>query len=416
MIYSGSGAIGCLEALVNNGYPGKISLISSPDQTYPIDRTKLSKALITEENPILLRNKEWYTNCKIDVHFDTVKTVDFQGKTVFTEGGKEYQYSQVVVATGGKPKALPLPGFSPENAFLLRAIRDAKRIVDAVGDGNKKIVVIGTSFIGMEVGNALSKNNDVTMVGMSAAPMDQIMGEKVGKIFQSLLEKSGAKFQMNAAVERLSTSEEHPGKKFVHIKDRKEPLEADIVVIGVGVSPATELIPKDAVRLLDDGSLKVDHHFQIDGLSNAYAIGDIATYPYWGPGSGMKGGKTDTRIEHWDVAQNAGKAAGDHIVHQLKHPGTKLPPKEFVPIFWSALGQQLRYCGNTINGYDDVILQGNPDEAKFVAYYTLEDTVVAVASMGSDPVVMKCVNLMKARKMPSKKQIQDGVNVLELKV
>jgi hypothetical protein len=107
-----------------------------------------------------------------------------------------------------------------------------------------------------------------------------------------------------------------------------------------------------------------------------------------------------------DVAQNSGRT----VAQRIAQPSTK--PKPFIPIFWSALGGQLRYCGNTPNGWDDLILQGKPDESKFTAFYTHGETVVAVATMMMDPVMSKCAELMRRGKMPSKKDIQGGVDVL----
>ena len=132
----------------------------------------------------------------------------------------------------------------------------------------------------------------------------------------------------------------------------------------------------------------------------------VATYPYHGPG----GNGSLTRIEHWNVAQNAGRSVASNIIN----PSAK--PKPFIPIFWSALGSQLRYCGNTPNGWDDLVLKGQPEEAKFVAYYTKGETVVAVASMMVDPVMTQASELMRRGAMPSKSEIQKGVDILEIKV
>jgi Reductase C-terminal len=107
-----------------------------------------------------------------------------------------------------------------------------------------------------------------------------------------------------------------------------------------------------------------------------------------------------------DVAQNSGRT----VAQLIAQPSTK--PKPFIPIFWSALGGQLRYCGNTPNGWDDLILQGKPEESKFTAYYTKGDMVVAVATMMMDPVMAKCAELMRRGNMLSKKDIQGGVDVL----
>ena len=107
-----------------------------------------------------------------------------------------------------------------------------------------------------------------------------------------------------------------------------------------------------------------------------------------------------------DVAQNSGRT----VAQRIAQPSIK--PKPFIPIFWSAQGGPLRYCGNTPNGWDDLILLGKPEESKFAAYYTQGETVVAVATMMMDPVMSKCAELMRRGNMPSKKDLQRGVDVL----
>ena len=407
IVGGGSAALGTLEALRENGFKGSITMIGS-EGYLPIDRTKLSKALIDDPAKIALRDEAWFKEGSIDVVKDEVTDVDFSGKKVSTKGGSSYPYTKLVLATGGSPNVLPLPGFKElGNIFLLRTIPHAKGIVNAIGDGKKKIVIVGSSFIGMEVANATAKNNDVTVVGMEAAPLERIMGAEVGKIFQKSLEGNGVKFHMNAGVEKASPSKSDSSKVgSVTLKDGTV-LEADLVVLGIGVKPAT-LFLKDnkAVTLEKDGSLKTDENFAVVGLKDVYAIGDIATYPYHGPG----GQGSLTRIEHWNVAQNAGRGAAAHI----NDPSALA--KQFIPIFWSALGAQLRYCGNTANGWDDLVLKGEPENAKFAAYYTKGETVVAVASMQLDPIMAQASELMRRGKMPSKSELQKGIDILQISI
>ena len=137
---------------------------------------------------------------------------------------------------------------------------------------------------------------------------------------------------------------------------------------------------------------------------DVYAIGDIATYPYHGPGGDGK----FVRIEHWNVAQNAGRAAANHIVN------SNLKSQYFTPVFWSALASQLRYCGNTVGGYDDVVIQGSLDENKWAAYYTKGETVLAMASMGKDPAMAQSAALMQSGKMPSKSELEGGKDVMSV--
>lgn len=407
IVGGGSGAIGTLEALRENGFKGSITMISN-EGYLPIDRTKLSKALIPDPVKIALRDETWFKSANIATVMEEVDHIDFSLKKVSTRQGTQYHYTKLVLATGGTPRILPLPGFKElGNIFVLRTVPHVKSILDAIGEKNKKIVIIGSSFIGMEVANCVSKGNDVTVVGMEKAPLERVMGEKVGKIFQKQLENNGVKFHMNAGVDKALPSEIDSSKVgSVALKDGIH-LEADFVILGTGVFPATTYLKDNkSVKLLNDGSLKVNEYFVVDGLNDVYAIGDIATYPYNGPG----GNGALVRIEHWNVAQNAGRAAAAHI----RNPNAR--PKPFIPIFWSALGAQLRYCGNTVGGWDDLVMQGQPNEAKFAAFYTKGETVVAVASMQMDPIMIQASELMRRGVMPGKSELQKGVNIMEISV
>ena len=328
-----------------------------------------------------------------------------------TKSGKTYDYTKLILATGGAPKSLPLPGLKSGelgNVFLLRSLPDVQGILSAVGDGGKKIVVIGSSFIGMEVANALvQKKNDVTVLGMEKQPLDRVMGEKVGKIFRSILEKNGVKFHMEASVDKATPSKSDSSKVgAVHLKDGTT-LEAEIVIEGVGVGPATAFLKDSGIPLEKDGGIRVDESFAVPGHNGVFAIGDIATYPYHGP----NGNGAPVRIEHWNVAQNQGRS----VANSITHPNAA-KPKPFIPVFWSALGSQLRYCGNTVGGYDDVLLMGEPEKPSWVAYYTKGETVVAVASMMKDPYMAQAAELMRRGKMPSKSDISKGLDILEVSV
>lgn len=332
-------------------------------------------------------------------------SVDFDSKEVKTKTGKSLSYTKLILATGGTPRQLPLPGFKDlSNIFLLRQVSDVQGIMEAVGDKGKDIVIVGSSFIGMEAANALAKENSVTIVGMEAAPLERVMGKEVGQIFQKSLEKNGAKFYMNASVDSaIPASKSANTVGAVKLKDGTE-LKADLVILGIGVAPATEYLrDNSSVELLKDGSVSVDKNFAVKGLDNVYAIGDIATYPYDGPG----GNGTPVRIEHWNVAQNQGRSVGQLIAQPSS------TPKPFIPIFWSALGSQLRYCGSTPNGWDDLVLKGEPEKGKFAAYYAKGDKVVAVASMMMDPIMVKSAELMRHDKMLSKADIEGGQDVMQ---
>jgi NAD(P)H-nitrite reductase large subunit len=169
------------------------------------------------------------------------------------------------------------------NIFVLRDLNDVQQILKATGDNGKKIAVIGSSFIGMEVGKCLTgKNNNVTIIGMESAPLERVMGKEVGAIFQRQLEKAGVKFYMDAEVEDAKpSSSDSSAVGSVALKDGTN-IECDFVILGVGVAPATEYFKSSGIKLEEDGSVKVDDHWRIEGVQDAYAVGDIATYPHGG--------------------------------------------------------------------------------------------------------------------------------------
>ena len=415
VVGGGSGSLGAIEGLRMGGFKGAITCISN-EKYLPIDRTKLSKGLMTEASQVQWRSADFYKDGGVEmITDDTVTDVDFKSKKVTTQAGKEHSYTKLVLASGGTPRMLPLEGLKGDlkNVFPLRSLHDTSGIMNAAGeDGSKKVVVVGSSFIGMEIGNALAgKKHSVSVIGMEVEPMERVMGKEVGAIFRKMLEKNGVKFHMGASVEKGIESKSKSGSiGGVSLKDGTT-LDADLVVEGVGIRPSTDYLQKnDAVELEKDGSITVDEAFAVKGLQDVWAIGDIATYPYHGPDGNGK----PVRIEHWNVAQNAGRSVAMSINASGK------APKQFIPVFWSALGAQLRYCGHTPNGFDDVIIQGNTDVSEgkqsFVAYFAKGDVIVAVASMMKDPYMTQCKELMQVGKMPSKKEIENGADVMKMSV
>ncbi|CAM1501192.1 Fc.00g103540.m01.CDS01 [Cosmosporella sp. VM-42] len=407
VVGGGSGAMGAVEGLRENGYTGTLTVISN-EGYLPIDRTKLSKALATDSDKLAWRDKAWFDSGSVEFVEGEVNKIDFSERNVLTKGGDKIPYTKLVLSTGGTPRSLPLQGVRVlDNIFTLRNVHDTKKIVDAIGGKGKKIVIIGSSFIGMETAVATASDNSVTVVGMEKVPLERVLGEQVGAGIQKLLEGKNVKFYMNAGVDKAEPSTSDPSKVgAVCLKDGTR-LAADLIILGVGVTPATEYLANNKMIALEkDGSVKTDKNYRVEGVEDVYAVGDIAAFPYTGPGGNGK----HIRIEHWNVAQNSGREVAAHIVN----PSDDI--KHFIPIFWSALGAQLRYCGNTIGGWDDLVLQGDPAEANFVAYYCKGDTVVAMASMGKDPAMSQSAELMRSGAMPSKSQLQEGVDLLSISV
>ncbi|PFH58893.1 hypothetical protein XA68_13078 [Ophiocordyceps unilateralis] len=409
VVGGGSGTMGLIQGLRERGYAGSVTVISR-ERYLPIDRPKLSKALITDPAKLALRDRSWFEMASIDWVEGEVVSVDLAARSVSTKDGSVFPFNKLVLAMGGAPRTLPLQGFSVlGNIFTLRTVPDAKAIVDAMGEKKgKKIVIIGSSFIGMEAAIATCKDNSVTVVDMAKTPLERVLGEQVGEGIRKIAESKGVKFQLGASIDKAEPSTSDQSKVgAVCLKDGTR-LEADLVILGVGVAPATEFLRDNSVlRLEQDGSIRTDNNFEVAGLKDIYALGDIATHPYNGPGGEGK----PVRIEHWNVAQNSGRTAAAHIAQRPDghgHPS--------IPVFWSALGAQLRYCGHPANGWDELVLHGDVAEAKFVAYYAKGETVVAMASMGMDPAMAQSVELMTLGKMPSKSQLKGGLDIMDVGV
>jgi NADPH-dependent 2,4-dienoyl-CoA reductase/sulfur reductase-like enzyme/nitrite reductase/ring-hydroxylating ferredoxin subunit len=405
IVGGGSGTFHAVESLRENGYTGGITILSK-EKYPPIDRTKLSKALITESSKIELRTAadlkiKYGTNIRTGV---TVTSIDPAKKFVTLDSGKDtIPYDTLILAPGGIPRRLPVEGATLENVFTFRGLEDSKK-VDAAAQEGKNLVVIGSSFISMELVQAVSKRKlaSINVIGMEEFPFELVLGKEVGAGLKKYHESQGVKFHMKSSVEKIVASVDSESKLATGVVVNGQTIPADLVVMGVGVAPATSFLKDSGIQLEKDGGIKVDEYLKVPGFEGVYAIGDIAHFPQINGES--------RRIEHWNVAGNHGRAVGRTIA------GGKEPlPFQKIPIFWSAQGQQLRYCGSGF-GYDDVIIKGNPDDMKFVAYYVKEGKVIAVSSMQNDPVVSKASELLRLGTMPSPDELRSGKSVLEVDI
>lgn len=404
IIGGGSGAFYAIESLREHGYAAPITILSK-ETNLPIDRTKLSKALIT--NPAQI---EWRTAADLKIKYGTsvrlgveVTSVDLANKKViFDEGKDSLHYDKLIIATGGIPRRLPIEGANLENVYTFRGIPDAQKVNDAAQAG-KKMVVIGSSFIGMELVATVLKRKlaSIDVIGMDQYPFEPVLGKEVGAGLMKYYESQGVKFHMSTKVEKIAALEDNPNLASGVVVDGNT-IPADFIVMAVGVSPATGFLKESGIDVEANGGVRVDEYLRVRSVSgdDVYAIGDIAIYPQ------IHGG--ETRIEHWNVAGNHGRAVGKTI------SGSPQPFAK-VPIFWSALGQNLRYCGIG-HQYDDIIIEGDPGEMKFIAYYVNQGRIVAVSCMQNDPVVSKASELFRLELMPTPEEVKEGKDLLSIDI
>eukprot|EP01112_Ceratiomyxa_fruticulosa_P020486 TRINITY_DN6985_c0_g1_i1.p1 TRINITY_DN6985_c0_g1~~TRINITY_DN6985_c0_g1_i1.p1 ORF type:complete len:622 (+),score=147.53 TRINITY_DN6985_c0_g1_i1:98-1963(+) len=383
----GSGLVAA-QTLRQEGFKGRVVLITKEDEL-PYDRPMLSKQVGIPKEKVTLRDDQFFKTHDIEVHRGVeVNEVDTQGRKIKFSDGSDLTYDSVLLATGATPIVLPIPGNGLSGVHTLRSYKDSKELAEDV-EGKKKIVVIGSGFIGLEVSSWLrkAKNLDVTIVALEKVPFENVLGKEVGSVFQKLAEENGVKFKLNTSVKEITGN----GKVDSVVLQNGEKLEADLVVMGTGVKPATKMI-KGLDLHPRDGSVIVDSKLRAG--ENVYAAGDIATFPYFITGENV-------RVEHWQNAQDQGRVAAKNML------GKNLDFNR-VPFFWTnQFGVGLRYVGYAPK-YDEVIIDGDLNTRKFVAYFIRNGKIAAVAAMGKDPYGPAAVELFSRDAFPSLDEIRKG--------
>lgn len=394
LIGAGPAALAAAETLRQEGFPGRIVMLSK-EAHLPYDRVVLSKNLDKTAEQLMLRPPDFFAKTDIEVMQNaTVTKVDTSGKKVhFTtaEGAAtEIAYNKVLVATGGTPRKLFVPGASLPGIFTLRTPEDAAKITSYARKG-QKIVVVGGSFIGMEIASSLRKKGcEVAVVAMETVPFERVLGKKVGASFARLLQKEGVEWFGTAQVRMFRGNDAVNG---VELEDG-EVLPADAVVVGAGVLPNTRFL--DGVKLDKNGAIIVGPLLSSEADPDLFAAGDVCSYPALSTG-------TQVRIEHWDVATQQGRVAAKNMLGMYQ-------PFTTTPFFWSGLfGKNLRFVGHAPDVLDRVIIEGDVSGFEFVSYYTEDNEIRAVATVNRDPVAVACAELMRRGQMPSVSELVLGV-------
>ncbi|XP_053375535.1 apoptosis-inducing factor 3-like isoform X2 [Mercenaria mercenaria] len=389
IIGGGPASVACAETLRQEGFQGTVTIYTK-DKYIPYDRIKLSKAMDIKPETIALRPAEFYQCYDITVKTDTeVKSVDTSSKSVKFADDSTAKYDSLMIATGGQPRVLPIPGVNLENVFSLRTPDDANKIAEAAT--GKTVVIIGSSFIGLEVASYMSgKAVYIHVLCRGECPLENVFGKKVGKVFKKMHEEKGIKFHFQAGIKEFMGVD---GKLTEAVLSTGTKIPADIAILGVGVVPATGFLKDSGIKMTDRGFIPVNELMATD-KADVYAAGDIVEFPLFSSGG------TNVNIQHWQMAHAHGRNAAYSIM------GRKQPIRS-VPYFWTVqYGKSIRYTGYGV-GYDDVVVHGDLEEQKFVAFYTKGKDVVAVASLNFDPIVSQAAEMFLAGKKISKDEIMN---------
>jgi apoptosis-inducing factor 3 len=364
IVIVGAGAAGSASAemLRRLGYHGRITLLDAERDT-PYDRPNLSKDYLAGNAPeewIPLRPSGFYAEHDIDLVHDThVATLDLPKREVQLANGATYAFDRLLLATGAEPVRLPLPGADRPHVHYLRSLGDSRSII-AKATTAKRAVVIGASFIGLEVAAALRhREMEVHVVAPDKLPLERVMGTELARFVKALHEEHGVVF--------------HLGNSATAIGDRDVTLEtgetipADLVVIGVGVRPRTGLAEQAGLAM--DRGVTVNEFLETSA-PHVFAAGDIARYP--DPYTGER-----IRVEHWVHAQRQGQAAARNML------GLGYPYDD-VPFFWSAhYDVSINYVGHA-EQWDAVEVDGDPFARDVAVRFRRAGRTLAVASIFRD--------------------------------
>lgn len=373
----GAGAVAA-QTLRGAGFTGRVVMLDAANRV-PYDRTVLSKYALSgqkgaEKSP--LQTQAFYREHGIERRTAEVTRIDAVAHRITCADGSVVEYDAALLATGATPVRPSMPGAGLDHVYTLRSRADADAILQQA-ERSRCAVVLGASFIGMEVAASLRERGlDVTVVGKEAAPFAKQLGEQVGRAFVGLHERHGVTFRLGRGVASL----EGDGQVSGVVLDSGERIAADLVVIGFGVKPATAYAESLARR--DDGGLVVDAHLR--AAPGLYAAGDIASFPHHGDGAPI-------RVEHWRVAEQHGRVAALNMLGQ----GVRY---DAVPVFWTIqYMKRLDYVGHATE-WDSIVVDGDLGKPEFLAYYVKGGRVAAVAGMGRDKDMAALTELFAMRR------------------
>ncbi|HXU70994.1 MAG TPA: FAD-dependent oxidoreductase [Polyangia bacterium] len=369
IVIVGAGAAGhaCAEQLRLRGYQGQVVMIGA-DSSVPVDRPNLSKDYLAGNAPeewIPLRSTEWFAERGIELQLGApVVAIDLKKRSVTVENGRTYEYDRLLLATGADPVKLTIPGADGARVRVLRTLDDSRQIIAQAKEG-ARAVVVGASFIGLEVAASLrARKVEVHVVAPDDVPLGRVMGKELGAYIKSLHEEHGVKFHLGRKPARID--EGGDGALAVKLDDGSS-LACDFVVVGIGVRPSVGLAEK--IGLAVENGIIVDHQLRSSD-PNVYAAGDLARYP--DPRSGKH-----IRVEHWVVAQRQGQTAARNMLGA----GERF---DDVPFFWSAhYDVGINYVGHA-ESYDRVELEGSPAAHDCSVRFYAGNELVALATIYRD--------------------------------
>jgi NADPH-dependent 2,4-dienoyl-CoA reductase/sulfur reductase-like enzyme len=335
----------------------------SADDAPPCDRPNLSKDFLAgtaQEDWIPLRPPEYYTERRIDLVLNSrVSSLDVRTKRVLLENGTAHGFERLLIATGADPVRLEIPGAIPSQIQYLRTFADSRAIVARAASA-RQVLIVGASFIGLEVAASLrARNINVHVVAPDSQPLERILGPEVGRFIRKLHEGKGVVFHLGATVARID------GRTAI-LSDGSR-VDMDFVVVGVGVRPAIDLCEQAGLKI--DRGVAVNECLETSA-PGVFAAGDIARWPDRHSGGAI-------RVEHWIVAERQGQVAARNMLGRRER-------FDAVPFFWSQhYDVAINYVGHA-EKWDAIEIDGDLDAQNCRVTYKHSNRALAVATIGRD--------------------------------
>jgi apoptosis-inducing factor 3 len=364
IVIIGGGAAGfaATEKLRHEGYEGDITVVSS-ENAAPVDRPILSKGYLAGEASddwLPLQSDGFYADNRINLRLGANATgIDVKAREIALADGTKLPYDRLLLATGAEPVRLSIPGAGLPHVYTLRSLADCRAIIERAKTA-KRAVVLGASFIGLEVAAALrARHLDVHVVAPGRRPMERILGPEMGDFLRALHERHGVVFHLG---EKPSAIDE----KQVTLSGGSA-LDADLVVAGVGVRPRTALAESAGLAL--DRGVAVNEYLETSA-PGIYAAGDIARWPDRHTGAKI-------RVEHWVVAERQGQTAALNMLGRRQR-------FDAVPFFWSRhYDVSIDYVGHA-EAWDRLTVDGDIAAEDCLLRYERDGHPLAVASIHRD--------------------------------
>ena len=364
VVIVGGGAAGfaAAEMLRREGFAGSLTLLSSDDAA-PYDRPNCSKDYLAGNAPedwMPLRPPEFYDEQSIELALRTEVTgIDTKARQMTLANGRSLPFDKLLLATGAEPVRLDIPGADQPHVHVLRSLSDSRAII-AKAQTAPRAVVVGASFIGLEVAAALrTRDIEVHVVAPEHRPLERILGREFGDFIRAIHEEHGVVFHLEETVTAIDG-------KSVKLKGGAT-LPAELVVVGIGVRPRIQLAERAGLKT--DRGVAVNDYLETS-VPGIFAAGDIARWPDAHTGENL-------RIEHWVVAERQGQTAARNMLGQRQR-------FSHVPFFWSQhYDVPINYIGHA-EKWDELDIKGDIQGRDCLVRYVRGGKVLAVASIFRD--------------------------------